>query len=46
MGGVDVIVFTAGVGENDAATRKAITDGLEYMGVKVDNAKNRIQRYC
>ena len=43
MGGVDVIVFTAGVGENDAATRKAITDGLEYMGVKVDNAKNEFR---
>ena len=43
MGGVDVIVFTAGVGENDAPTRKAITDGLEYMGVKVDNAKNEFR---
>ena len=40
MGGVDAVVFTAGVGENDAATRAAITDGLEFMGIKVDADKN------
>lgn len=40
MGGVDAVVFTAGVGENDAATRKAITDGLEFMGIAVDDEKN------
>lgn len=40
MGGVDVVVFTAGVGENDAATRKAIAGGLEYMGIVIDDAKN------
>ena len=34
MGGVDAIVFTAGVGENDAAARMAIASGLEFMGVK------------
>ncbi len=33
MGGVDAIVFTAGVGENGPALRIAMTDGLEYMGV-------------
>lgn len=41
MGGVDAVVFTAGVGENDAATRAAIVDGLEFMGVKIDDSKNR-----
>lgn len=40
MGGVDAVVFTAGVGENDAATRKAITDGLGFMGIVVDDEKN------
>ena len=36
MGGVDA----AGVGENDAETRAAVVDGLEYMGVKIDADKN------
>ena len=41
MGGVDVIVFTAGVGEHQLDVRKASTDGLEFLGVKVDQEKNR-----
>ena len=41
MGGVDAVVFTAGVGENDAATRAAIVDGLGFMGIKIDNSKNQ-----
>ncbi len=40
MGGVDAVVFTAGVGENDAAVRKVITDGLGFMGVEVNQEKN------
>ncbi len=40
MGGLDVIVFTAGIGENTPAVRKAVTDGLEYLGVKLDDKKN------
>ncbi|MBE6914173.1 MAG: acetate kinase [Ruminococcaceae bacterium] len=40
MGGCDAIVFTAGVGENGADTRAHICEGLEYMGVKLDPAKN------
>ncbi|MBP3361489.1 MAG: acetate kinase [Clostridia bacterium] len=40
MGGVDAIVFTAGVGENDNETRAAIVDGLEFMGIKIDSEKN------
>ena len=40
MGGVDAIVFTAGVGENDAATRMAVSSGLEFMGVKMDAEAN------
>jgi acetate kinase len=40
MGGVDAIVFTAGVGENGPDTRAAVCSGLEYMGVKLDPARN------
>ena len=40
MEGVDVIVFTAGIGENNGAYRKAMTAGLEYMGVKIDAELN------
>jgi len=43
MGGVDAIVFTAGVGENDAATRMAAASGLEFMGVKMDAEANQIR---
>ncbi len=41
MGGIDALVFTAGVGENNAACRAAVTDGLEYMGVKIDPELNK-----
>lgn len=40
MGGVDVILFTGGVGENQADCREISCSGLEYMGVKIDRAVN------
>ena len=40
LGGLDVIVFTAGVGENTPSVREGILDGLEAFGVKLDKAKN------
>ena len=40
MGGVDAIIFTAGVGENGPGTRANVVSGLEYMGVKLDAEKN------
>lgn len=40
MGGIDAVVFTAGVGENDDVTRKEIVSGLEFMGIKIDDEKN------
>lgn len=40
MGGVDVIVFTAGVGENQASMREAACEGLEFMGVKINKEFN------
>ena len=43
MEGLDVIVFTAGIGENSAATRENVCKKLEFMGVKIDSAKNNIR---
>lgn len=43
MGGVDAIVFTAGIGENNGAYRKKMTAGLEFMGVAIDDEKNAIR---
>ena len=43
MGGVDAIIFTAGVGENDANQRMAIASGLEFMGVKMDEDANKVR---
>ena len=40
MGGVDAIVFTAGIGENSIDLRHQICEGMEYMGVKMDAEKN------
>ena len=40
MGGVDVIVFTAGIGENNVALRERIMKNFEYLGAKLDPAKN------
>ena len=41
MGGVDIILFTGGAGENQWEVREGATNGLEYMGVKMDVTKNR-----
>jgi len=41
MGGVEVILFTGGAGENQWEVREGATKGLEYMGVKMDETKNR-----
>ena len=43
MGGVDAVVFTAGVGENSASTRAQIVDGLQFMGIEIDPAKNNFR---
>ena len=43
MGGVDAIVFTAGVGENSAPNRMDIASGLEFMGVKMDAEANNVR---
>ena len=41
MGGVDIILFTGGAGENQWEVREGATSGLEYMGVKMDQTRNR-----
>ena len=40
MGGLDVVVFTAGLGENSASNRFDICQGLEFLGIEIDAAKN------
>ena len=40
LGGVDAIVFTAGVGENQTGTREHACESLEFLGIKIDVAKN------
>ena len=41
MNGVDAIIFTAGLGENDHVVRKQIMSYFEYMGVKIDEENNK-----
>ena len=43
LGGLDCLVFTAGVGENSASMRASICEGLEFLGVKLDPEKNKIR---
>ena len=43
MGGVDAVIFTAGVGENGGHNRASITSGLEFMGIKIDAEKNKVR---
>lgn len=43
LNGIDVLTFTAGVGENDPATRAAICEYLGFMGVKIDPEKNNVR---
>ncbi|MBQ0105186.1 MAG: acetate kinase [Armatimonadetes bacterium] len=42
MGGVDMIVFTGGIGENSEPVRKAVLTGMEYLGVELDGEKNKV----
>ena len=41
MQGIDMIVFTGGIGENDSTTRALVSEGLEFMGVKFNEELNR-----
>ncbi|TDT61618.1 acetate/propionate family kinase [Fonticella tunisiensis] len=43
MGGVDAVVFTAGLGENSPKTRLEVCKGLEFLGIEIDEAKNNVR---
>ena len=43
MGGIDVLVFTAGVGENQKFRRKGICNHLKFLGLEIDEAKNEVR---
>ena len=43
MNGVDAIVFTGGIGENDGELRKYVCENLSYFGVKIDDEKNAVR---
>lgn len=42
MGGLDVVTFTAGVGENDAVVRAEVLSGLEFLGIRLDPGRNNM----
>jgi acetate kinase len=44
LGGIDVLTFSGGIGENGAATRAAVCKGLEVFGIELDGAKNAAAR--
>ncbi len=44
MGGLDAIVFTAGIGENSDIVRKQALEGMEFLGIQVDPEKNKARR--
>lgn len=43
MGGIDAIIFTAGIGENVTHVRMSVVEGLEFLGVEVDAEKNEVR---
>ncbi|MBP3474143.1 MAG: acetate kinase [Alistipes sp.] len=44
MGGVDLVIFTGGVGENSADLRRYVCHNMEFMGIKLDDAVNDVTR--
>ncbi|HOV69262.1 MAG TPA: acetate kinase, partial [Clostridia bacterium] len=46
MGGLDAVVFTAGVGENNPVIRQSCLEGLEFLGIRLDNAANNATIGC
>lgn len=43
LGGIDVLVFTGGVGENQSGIRQTVCEGLDFMGIKINETTNCIQ---
>ncbi len=44
MGGIDVLIFTGGIGENSVTTRAGICEGLEFLGIELDDQINNSSR--
>lgn len=44
MGGIDCLVFTAGIGENSPHIREGVCDGLEFLGIKIDKKQNLMRK--
>ncbi|WP_337103428.1 acetate/propionate family kinase [Paenibacillus sp. YIM B09110] len=43
MNGIDTLVFTAGVGENSSAVRKAVCEGITFLGIEIDDERNAVR---
>ncbi|WP_286952970.1 MULTISPECIES: acetate/propionate family kinase [Aminobacterium] len=43
MGGIDALVFTAGIGENSARAREMVCKNMEFLGIKIDSEKNNVR---
>lgn len=41
MGGLDMVVFTGGIGENDSVSRELVCEGMEFLGIEFDPAANK-----
>lgn len=46
LGGVDCVIFTAGIGENSPQVRKACCENLEFLGIKIDEEKNNVRGHA
>ena len=44
MGGLDAVIFTGGIGENDAPTREISCSDMEFFGIKIDKEVNKATR--
>ncbi len=44
LGGLDGLVFTAGIGENSSGIRKSVCQGLEHLGILIDDERNKARR--
>jgi len=42
-GGLDAVIFTAGIGENNSIVRRQVLEGLEYLGIEIDQEKNKVR---
>ncbi|MCK9426156.1 MAG: acetate kinase [Ignavibacteriaceae bacterium] len=44
MGGIDALVFTGGIGENSSLVRSTVCNGLEFLGIEIDEEKNKAKK--